>query len=93
MFVAFDLLELDGEDLQRRPIEKRKGPLAQLLRGSYLSIVLDEHYEQDGAIVFCEACHLGCEGIVSKRLGSPYRVGPVCALGEGEKSQSADRQA
>ena len=26
-------------------------------------------------IVFREACKLGCEGIVSKRLGSPYRSG------------------
>jgi hypothetical protein len=25
--------------------------------------------------VFREACRLGCEGIVSKRLGSPYRSG------------------
>jgi bifunctional non-homologous end joining protein LigD len=40
-----------------------------------LSIVLNEHFEEDGAIVFCEACKLGCEGIVSKRLGSPYRPG------------------
>jgi ATP-dependent DNA ligase len=37
------------------------------LRGSNLSIVLNEHFEEDGAI--------GCEGIVSKRLGSPYRSG------------------
>jgi bifunctional non-homologous end joining protein LigD len=38
-------------------------------------IVLNEHYEEDGAIVFREACKLGCEGIVSKRLGSSYRSG------------------
>jgi bifunctional non-homologous end joining protein LigD len=45
------------------------------LRGSHSSIVLNEHYEEDGAIVFREACKLGCEGIVSKRLGSIYRSG------------------
>jgi bifunctional non-homologous end joining protein LigD len=72
---ASDLLELDGEDLRRHPIEKRKDLLAQLLNGSNLSIVLNEHFEEDGAIVFREACRLGCEGIVSKRLGSPYRSG------------------
>ena len=49
--------------------------LAKLLNGSQLSIVLNEHFEEDGAIVFREACKLGCEGIVSKRLGSPYRSG------------------
>jgi bifunctional non-homologous end joining protein LigD len=29
----------------------------------------------DGATVYRQACALGCEGIVSKRLGSPYRSG------------------
>jgi hypothetical protein len=47
--------------------------LAKLLRGSRSSIVLNEHYEEDGAIVFREACRLGSECIVSKRLGSIYR--------------------
>jgi bifunctional non-homologous end joining protein LigD len=30
---------------------------------------------QDGAIIFRGACRLGCEGIVSKLLGSHYRSG------------------
>ena len=72
---AFDLLELDGQDLRREPIEERKRLLAKLLRGSHLSIVLNEHFTEDGAIVFREARKLGCEGIVLKRLGSPYRSG------------------
>jgi hypothetical protein len=38
-------------------------------------MVLNEYFEEDGAIVYREACRLGCEGIVSKRLGSPYRRG------------------
>jgi hypothetical protein len=42
---------------------------------SHLGSVLNEHFEEDGAIVFREACRLGCEGIVSKRLGSTYRRG------------------
>jgi bifunctional non-homologous end joining protein LigD len=72
---AFDLLELDGRDLRREAIEDRKRLLGKLLRGSHLSIVLNEHFTEDGEIVFREACKLGCEGIVSKRLGSPYRSG------------------
>jgi bifunctional non-homologous end joining protein LigD len=72
---AFDLLELDGKDLRRKPIETRKALLAKLLKSSHLSLVLNEHYEEDGAIVFREVCRLGCEGIVSKRLGSIYRRG------------------
>ena len=76
-FAPSDLLELDGKDLRRRPIEERKGLLAKLLHDSDsdLSIVLNKHYEEDGATVFREACRLGCEGIVSKKLGSIYRRG------------------
>jgi bifunctional non-homologous end joining protein LigD len=72
---AFDLLEIDGEDLRRAPIEHRKHRLARLLRCPDHGLVLNEHFSGDGAIVYREACRLGCEGIVSKRLGSSYRSG------------------
>jgi len=71
---AFDLIELDGEDLRRVPIE-RKHKLARLVRTPRPGIVVNEHYDGDGEIVFKYCCKLGCEGIVSKRLGSPYRSG------------------
>jgi len=72
---AFDLLELNGEDLRSSAIEERKRTLARLLRRSSPGIVLNEHFNGDGAVVYRHACALGCEGIVSKRLGSPYRSG------------------
>jgi bifunctional non-homologous end joining protein LigD len=72
---AFDLLELDGENLRREPIETRKSTLKSLLRGKHEGIVFNAHFIADGAIVYRQACALGCEGIVSKRLGSPYRSG------------------
>ena len=72
---AFDVIELDGEDLHRTPIEERKRTLARLLRPSRPGIALNEHFEGDGTVVFEHACKLGCEGIVSKRLGSTYRSG------------------
>jgi bifunctional non-homologous end joining protein LigD len=75
VLVAFDLIELEGKDLRRLPIESRKQMLSKLVRGPGPGIVLNEHYEGDGEIVFQHACNLGCEGIVSKRLGSPYRSG------------------
>jgi bifunctional non-homologous end joining protein LigD len=84
---AFDLLELDGRDLRRERIEKRKALLAQMLKGQSLSIVLNEIYEEDGAIVFREACKLGCEEIVSKKLGSMYRRGRSPALGKSQMRQ------
>jgi len=72
---AFDLLELDGVDLRTSPIETRKSRLARLLRGAHEHLVVNAHYEADGAIVYRQACRLGCEGIVSKRRGSLYRSG------------------
>jgi bifunctional non-homologous end joining protein LigD len=45
------------------------------VRRSHTGITLKEHYEGDGSIIYKHACQFGCEGIVSKRLGSPYRAG------------------
>jgi ATP-dependent DNA ligase len=55
--------------------EERKRILAKLLNHPREGIAFNEHYTGDGAIIFKHACALGCEGIVSKRLGSPYRSG------------------
>jgi ATP dependent DNA ligase domain len=74
---AFDLIEIDGKDLRRAPIEERKQVLTDLVGWERDGIVLNVHYECDGATVFKHACALGCEGIVSKRRGSPYRSGRV----------------
>ena len=73
---AFDLLELNGTDLRREPIEVRKATLASSLRKSRAGVRLNEHLEHDcGLTVFQHACKMGLEGIVSKRPGSRYRSG------------------
>jgi bifunctional non-homologous end joining protein LigD len=76
MLYAFDLLELDGEDLRHIPLLDRKRRLARLLSGRRLGIVLSDHTNEDGATIFRQACRMGLEGIVSKRLSAPYRSGP-----------------
>ena len=46
------------------------------MRNSRPGLRLNEHLEHpEGLAVFQQACALGCEGIVSKRLGSRYRSG------------------
>jgi len=92
---AFDLIELDGEDLRRSPIEQRKRKLAKLVRGPHPGIALNEHYEGDGEIIFKHACKLGCEGVVSKRLGSPYRSGrsPLWVNVKNPKAPAVKREA
>jgi bifunctional non-homologous end joining protein LigD len=72
---AFDLLELDGEGLRSTPIEMRKRKLAQLLRHVGSGLHLSDHLHGHGTEIFEHACRLGCEGIVSKRLGSRYVSG------------------
>ncbi len=72
---AFDLLELNGQDMRNEPIEIRKSVLKKLLRHSRPGLAYNRHFDVEGSIVFHHACKLGCEGIVSKRLGSPYRAG------------------
>jgi bifunctional non-homologous end joining protein LigD len=72
---AFDLIELDGKDLRKQSIEERKHVLANVLYWKRDGIIFNQHYDGDSAIIFKLACALGCEGIVSKRLGSPYRSG------------------
>jgi bifunctional non-homologous end joining protein LigD len=75
MLYAFDLLELDGEDLRSLPLGGRKKRLARLLGRRRVGIVLSAHTADDGATIFQQACKLGLEGIVSKRLSAPYRSG------------------
>ena len=72
---AFDLLELDGEDLRARPLFERKGALDRLLRRAKIGIQFNEHF-RDGAKAFAHACQFGLKGIISKDRSSPYRSGP-----------------
>jgi bifunctional non-homologous end joining protein LigD len=75
MLYAFDLLELDSEDLRALPLGDRKRHLGRLLARRRTGIVLSEHTADDGATIFREACRMGLEGIVSKKLSAPYRSG------------------
>jgi bifunctional non-homologous end joining protein LigD len=73
---AFDLIELNGDDLRRDPLEVRKATLASVLAKTSAGLRLNDHIEhEDGATVFHHACKMGLEGIVSKRRDSPYRSG------------------
>ena len=72
---AFDLIELNGDDLRRDPPEGRKATLEMVLAKAGVGIRFNEHMGGDGETVFRQACKLGLEGIVSKRKQSPYRSG------------------
>ena len=73
---AFELIELNGDDLRREPLQVRRATLASVLARAGSGLRFNEHMEEaDGPLVFQHACKLGLEGIVSKRRDSRYRSG------------------
>jgi bifunctional non-homologous end joining protein LigD len=67
---AFDLLYLNGMDLCGLPLIERKEQLARLIKGT--DILLREHFETDGTVMFKNACAMGMEGVVFKRRDDRY---------------------
>jgi len=72
---AFDLIELNGDDMRRDPLEVRKATLRSMLAKAGLGLRFNQHLEGDGPTVFAHPCKMGLEGIVSKRKDSMYRSG------------------
>jgi bifunctional non-homologous end joining protein LigD len=87
MLYAFDLLELDGEDLRGRPLADRMKRLAGLLRGRRLGIVLSDHTDGDGATIFRQPCHMGLEGHRLEATERALQVRPVAGLAQGEEPE------
>ena len=74
-YYAFDLLELDGEDLTSKPLLERKANLRKLLGtlpGRSI-VTYSEHVRGSGQEVLDAMCRNGGEGIVSKKANSVYR--------------------
>jgi DNA ligase D-like protein (predicted ligase) len=70
-YYAFDVLFADGRDVRSLPIEERRQVLEGVLRwGDPLRIT--EQIGGDGAALLAEACRNGWEGLIAKRLGTPY---------------------
>jgi bifunctional non-homologous end joining protein LigD len=74
VFVAFDLLHLDGEDLRDATLSERKALLARLIPETSFSLRYAEHAVYNGRALFHQACALDLEGIVAKLASAPYRA-------------------
>jgi bifunctional non-homologous end joining protein LigD len=59
---AFDLIELNGDDLRRDPLEVRKATLASIVAKARSGIRFNEHIEGDGPTVFAHASKLSFGG-------------------------------
>jgi bifunctional non-homologous end joining protein LigD len=75
VYVAFDLLFLDGRDLRALPLVERKARLARLIKGRRGRLRYSEHFDAPGQRVYARACRQGLEGIVSKLKAAPYSSG------------------
>jgi bifunctional non-homologous end joining protein LigD len=75
VYFVFDLLRLDGADIRQEPLVRRKAQLASLAGRATGRIRYSDHITGDGRAFLAEACRVGLEGIVSKRLDKPYRPG------------------
>jgi len=73
-YMAFDLLWLDGRSLMDRPYEERRAALRALLADGERWQVPD-HVAGGGAQLLAATREQGLEGIVAKRLDSPYEPG------------------
>ena len=78
VIVAYDLLELHGEDIRERPLEFRRAHLEEIAPPDSALIVspvvLTDTWEEL-TVRREEARARKVEGLMLKRLGSPYRVG------------------
>lgn len=75
VFVAFDLLHLDGGDLRRRPLVERRELLWKLIEPAEGAIQFSQHVQTSGADFYRAVDRMGLEGMVSKRASSTYRSG------------------
>lgn len=89
VFYLFDLIHLDGYDLQGVALHRRKALLNRLVPGETGMLRFSGHFEASGETMLKHACRLSLEGIVSKVADAPYHSG----RGKGwVKSKCTSRQ-
>jgi len=95
-YFLFDLPYLDGHDLSRVPLERRKALLEELVRrAGQGSIRFVEHIAGGGADFHREACRLGIPAMMSRRAGSQYdaKAGWVTVACQTKGKKKMDKKA
>jgi bifunctional non-homologous end joining protein LigD len=90
VYVAFDVLAVDGEDVRALPLKERKALLEKVVRR--YGMQKSEPVLGNGKAAFRAVCGLDLEGIVAKGLGDSY--GPRTnwwKILNGDYSQKAGR--
>jgi bifunctional non-homologous end joining protein LigD len=89
VFYAFDLIYLDGYNLQNVTLIERKHLLETLLTDSNGNLRYSAHFNENGGLVLNHACRLSLEGVISKQRDSKYTSG---RSKEWIKSKCSQRQ-
>src|SRR5687768_8006451 len=74
VFMAFDVLSVDGEPVHIRPLVERRQVLEELLDRSVDAVRISPAFD-DGEALLAAAKAQGLEGVVAKRADAPYRLG------------------
>lgn len=73
-FIVFDILYKRGENIMNRPLSERKSILKEELGESDVITIID-YFPENGKSYFKAALGMGLEGVMAKRLDSPYQPG------------------
>jgi bifunctional non-homologous end joining protein LigD len=74
LYYVYDLLYLEGFDLQKLPLERRKAILKQILPANN-RIRFSNHVEEHGIALYKQALAVDVEGVIAKSKASLYRQG------------------
>ncbi|CAI8721469.1 3'-phosphoesterase / DNA ligase D / DNA repair polymerase [Pseudomonas sp. IT-P74] len=73
LYYLFDLPYLNGVDLREVPVEERRAALATVLKASAEPLLrFSESFDEEPRALLDSACQMRMEGLIGKRLGSPY---------------------
>jgi bifunctional non-homologous end joining protein LigD len=73
LYYLFDLPYLNGVDLREVPVEERRAALATVLGSHEQSLLrFSEAFDETPDALLNSACQMQMEGLIGKRLGSPY---------------------
>ena len=75
---TFDLLMLRGKDVRFWPLEERRGRLREIVQQLPSTIRYSERFDVPLRVLISAVRQHQFEGIVAKRVGSPYRSGERC---------------
>ena len=87
---AFDVIEINGQDLRRRPIEDRKLLLKELLRKAHPGIAYNRHFDVEGVSCFIMPASLAVRA--SYRSGSAHPTHQAAStIGSRSRTQRPQR--